>query len=48
MSNENNLLKAERRKQVSVMYFYTLRDIREDEVRALLFEASMIDDSFRK
>jgi hypothetical protein len=48
MSNENGVLKAEGRKQVRVMYFYSLRDINEDQVRALLFEASMIDDSFGK
>lgn len=47
MSNENDVLKAEGRRQVRVMYFYTLRDIKEDLVRALLFEAGMIDDSFR-
>ena len=46
MSNENDVLKAEGRRQVKVMYFYTLRDIKEDMVRALLFEAGMIDDSF--
>ena len=46
MSNENGILKVEGRKQVRVMYFSSLRDIKEDQVRALLFEASMIDDSF--
>lgn len=46
MSNESGALKAEGRKQVRVMYFHHLRDINEEEVRALLFEAGMIDDSF--
>ena len=46
MSNENGVLKVEGRKQVRVMYFYNIRDIHDDQVRALLFEASMIDDSF--
>ena len=46
MFNENSVLKVEGRKQVSVMYFSFLRDIKEDQIRALLFEASMIDDSF--
>jgi len=46
MFNENSVLKVEGRKQVRVMYFSSLRDIKEDQVRALLFEASMIDDSF--
>lgn len=27
------------------MYFNALKDIREDQVRALLFEAGMIDDT---
>src|SRR5688500_2029393 len=48
MSNENGILKAEGRKQVRVMYFYSLRDINEDQVRALLFEASMIDETLGK
>ena len=48
MSNENGMLKVEGRKQVRVMYFSTLREINEDQVRALLFEAGMIDDSFEK
>ena len=47
MSNEDGLLKAENRKQVRVMYFYSLRDINDQTVKTLLFEASMIDDSFK-
>lgn len=46
MSNEDGVLQAEGRKQVYVMYFHTLNEIREDQVRALLFEAAMIDDMF--
>jgi hypothetical protein len=46
MSNDNGVLKAEGRKQVYVMYFHSLKDINEEQVRALLFEAAMIDDSF--
>lgn len=46
MSNENGILKSEGRKQVYVMYFHSLKDINDDEVRALLFEAGMIDDAF--
>ena len=30
MADENDVLKAERRKQVRVMYYYTLRDMNED------------------
>ena len=47
MFDENNVLKVEGRKQVRVMYFSSLREIDEDQVRALMFEASMIDDSFK-
>jgi hypothetical protein len=47
MFNENSVLKVEGRKQVRVMYFSSLRDIKEEQVRALLFEAGMVDDSFR-
>jgi hypothetical protein len=46
MSNEEGVLQVEGRKQVHVMYINSLRDINEAQVRALLFEASMIDDSF--
>lgn len=46
MANEDSSLQFEGRKQVSVMYFNSLRDINENQVRALLFEASMIDDAF--
>jgi hypothetical protein len=48
MSNEDGVLKAEGRKQVYVMYFHSQKDIDEDQIRALLFEAGMIDDSFAK
>lgn len=46
MSNEKELLLSEGRKQVYVMYFQKLSDINDDDVRALLFEAGMIDDHF--
>ena len=48
MFNENGMLQVEGRKQVRVIYFSTLREINDDQVRALLFEAGMIDDSFEK
>lgn len=48
MSNEDGLLLAEGRKQVYVMYFKELNDIDEARVRALLFEAAMIDEQFGK
>ena len=48
MSNEDGVLLAEGRKQVYVMYFKELNDIDEVRVRALLFEAAMIDEQFVK
>jgi hypothetical protein len=48
MSNEDGVLLAEGRKQVYVMYFKKLADIDEKRVRALLFEAAMVDNQFKK
>jgi hypothetical protein len=48
MSNEEGVLKAEGRKQVYCMYFKSLSEINEDQIRALLFEAELLDESFRK
>jgi hypothetical protein len=48
MSNEDGILLAEGRKQVYVTYFKELNDIDEVKVRALLFEAAMIDEQFVK
>lgn len=48
MSNEEGTLLAEGRKQVYVMYFKSLKDLDEQQVRALLFEAAMIDEQFAK
>lgn len=48
MANENHVLLAEGRKQVYCMYFKFLKEIDESQVRALLFEAGMIDDEFGK
>lgn len=46
MSNDKGLLQSEGRKQNYVMYFQNLSEIREDVVKALLFEAAMIDEEF--
>lgn len=46
MANEERILMAEGRKQVYVMYFHSLNEVKEDKVRALLFEAALIDDAF--
>jgi hypothetical protein len=48
MSNEDGVLLAEGRKQVYMMYFKKLSDIDDARVRALLFEAAMIDEEFSK
>jgi hypothetical protein len=48
MSNEDGVLLSEGRKQVYMMYFKKLNDIDEHQIRALLFEAAMIDEQFIK
>jgi hypothetical protein len=48
MSNEDGALLAEGRKQVFVMYFKKLEDIDEAQVRALLYEAAMVDEQFAR
>lgn len=48
MSNEDGVLLKENRKQVYCMYFRSLKDIDESRIRALLYEAEMIDDGFAK
>lgn len=46
MANEEGILKSEGRKQVYVLYVESLSDIDEAMIRTLLFEASLIDESF--
>lgn len=48
MSNHDGALEAEGRKQVYVLYIKSLKDLDERQVRALLYEASMIDEGFAK
>ena len=48
MRNDEGLLLAEGRKQVYCMYFKTLTAINEQQVRALLFEAELVDAGFKK
>ena len=48
MANEDGALLAERRKQVYCLYFKSLNDIHDEQIRALLFEADMIDQEFKK
>jgi hypothetical protein len=48
MSNEDGVLHADGRKQVYCMYFKSLDEINEEQVRALLYEADLLDESFKK
>lgn len=48
MSNEDGVLLAEGRKQVYCMYFKSLSEVNDEQIRALLFEAELIDESFKK
>jgi len=47
MANTEGLL-VENRKQVYCMYFKSLKDIDDARIRALLYEADMIDGTFRR
>lgn len=47
-SNEDGALLAEGRKQVYCMYFNSIKEIDEEQVRALLLEADLIDQQFQK
>jgi hypothetical protein len=46
MSNEDGILKAEGRKQVYCMYINSLAELDEEKIRALIFEAELIDNEF--
>jgi hypothetical protein len=48
MSNEDGALLIEGRKQVYCMYFKTLKEINDEQIRSLLFEAELVDDGFKK
>ena len=48
MANEDGALIAEGRKQFYYMYFKSLKDVNDEQVRALLFEAGLVDESFKK
>lgn len=47
-ANEDGALQPVGRKQVYCMYFHSLIEIRDDQIRSLLFEADLIDQQFRK
>jgi hypothetical protein len=47
-ANEDGVLLSEGRKQVYCTYFNSLNDVNDQQIRALLFEAELIDQSFKK
>lgn len=48
MMNEHKLLLKEGRKQMYCIYYKSLAEIDEDQVRAWLYEADLIDQEFNK
>jgi hypothetical protein len=48
MSNEDGVLKAEGRKQVYCMHFKSIDEIDDRQIRTLLYEAELLDESFGK
>ena len=46
-ANDEGALLAEGRKQVYCMYFREVKEINDDQIRALLYEAELIDNSFK-
>lgn len=48
MRNDEGVLLAEGRKQVYCMYFKTLKEIHDEQIRALLYEAELVDEGFKK
>ena len=48
MSNEDGALLAENRKQMYCVYYRSLKDINESQVRSWLYESELIDESFAK
>ncbi len=48
MSNEDGVLLAEGRKQVFCMYFKSLEEINDKQIRTLLFEAELVDEGFKR
>jgi hypothetical protein len=48
MSNEDGVLKADGRKQVYCMYFKSMDEIDDQQIRPLLYEAELIDQGFSK
>ena len=48
MANDDGALLAEGRKKMYCMYFKSVKEINEEQLKALLFEADLIDQNFAK
>ncbi len=48
MSNEKGILLKENRKQMYCIYFKSIKEIDDEMIRSLLFEADLVDQDFRK
>jgi len=48
MANNDGVLLAEGRKQVYCLYIHSVKEINEPQIRALLFEAGMVDEQFAR
>ena len=48
MANEEGLLLKENRKQVYCIYFKSVKEIHDEQIRPLLFEAELVDEGFGK
>jgi hypothetical protein len=46
MSNDDGILLKEGRKQVYCMYFKSVKEIDDQQIRSLLYEAEIIDETF--
>ncbi len=48
MANEKGILLKENRRKMYCMYFKSIKDIDDEQIRAFLYEADLIDQTFRK
>ncbi len=46
MANDEGLLQVEGRKQMYCMYFKSIKEVHDNQIRSLLFEAELIDQYF--
>ena len=48
MSNDDGALLGEGRKQVYCMYFQSIKEINDQQIKSLLYEAEIIDEGYSK